>query len=256
MKGAIKLIVLAVGISPLFEYFPAHSHEIWEIVLNQQGEGYMIIGDKKYTYGPGTIICLPPNITHAKYSNGLFRDIHIKLSTFSLSGFSKSDGVLVFQDDSEKTFESLLLMANRIYHKNEKNSQYILDSLAKTMEQLLISWFQHTPEDLVIEQLKNAIIDSFTDPEFSITELLSKGSYCIDHLRRLFKQSTGYTPLAYLTELRLNNAKNLMLENKKLHYTISEISVMSGFYDCGYFSRVFKKNFNITPTEYLKLFAN
>jgi len=233
MKGAIKLIVLAVGISPLFEYFPAHSHEIWEIVLNQQGEGYMIIGDKKYTYGPGTIICLPPNITHAKYSNGLFRDIHIKLSTFSLSGFSKSDGVLVFQDDSEKTFESLLLMANRIYHKNEKNSQY-----------------------LVIEQLKNAIIDSFTDPEFSITELLSKGSYCIDHLRRLFKQSTGYTPLAYLTELRLNNAKNLMLENKKLHYTISEISVMSGFYDCGYFSRVFKKNFNITPTEYLKLFAN
>lgn len=244
--------ILRVGISPLLKHYPAHSHRIWEIVFNQQGEGYMFIGDKKITYGPGTIVCQPPDIPHAKYTNGLYRDIYIQFSHFSLSGLLNTNDAIVFQDDSENSFETLLLMANRIYHRQENNYQNVLRSLSESMEQLLISWHQHTPLDLKIEQLKNTIVNSFTDPEFSITQLLSGGPYCTDHLRRLFKKATGLTLLEYLTQLRLNNAKKLMQENDVLHYSIAEISMMSGFYDSGYFSRVFKKKMNMTPTEYIK----
>jgi len=245
--------IITISISPLLSYCPAHSHEIWEIVLNQQGEGYMVIGNNEYSYHPGTIICQPPNIPHTKYSNVLFRDVYIQLSSFSLSSLSNTDNVIIFQDDSEKNFEILLLMANHIYHKKEKNYQHILNSLSETMEQLLISWYQHTPHSSEIEQLKNTIVDSFTNPEFSIIKLLSEGTYCIDHLRRLFKQETGFTPLEYLTDLRLNHAKKLMQENDVLHYKISEISIMCGFYDNGYFYRVFKKKTNMTPSEYLNM---
>ncbi|MHC1693881.1 MAG: helix-turn-helix domain-containing protein [Eubacteriales bacterium] len=248
--------VIHVGISPMLSFCHAHTHDCWEIVLNQQGEGHMQIGKYSYPYYPGTIICQPPNVHHEKFCNGFFRDIYIQMSRFALSDPSHTGKALVFQDDAERSFETLLLMANRIYHRNENNCQQVLQGLSETMEQLLISWYQHSPKNLQVEQLKNAIIDSFTNPEFPISDILSRGAYCSDHLRRLFRQETGFTPLEYLTELRINNAKMLMKESKNLRYTIADISMMSGFYDSGYFSRVFKKKTGITPTQYLNTINN
>jgi len=242
--------IINVNISPLLNFSPGHSHNVWEIVLNLQGEGHMLIGKKEYSYGPGTIICQPPNIPHVKYCKGQFRDIHIQPSIFALSTAGLCE-TIVLQDDSEKSVETLLLMINRIYHRKEKEYMEIIKSLYEAMEQFLINWYRYTPESAEIEKLKNKLANQFTDPEFSIRGLLSEGGYCIDHLRRLFKQSAGLTPLEYLIELRLNYAKKLMRENDKLHYTIAEISTMSGFYDTDYFSRIFKKKTKKTPSEYL-----
>ena len=67
----------------------------------------------------------------------------------------------------------------------------------------------------------------------------------------LFKEKTGYTPLQYLTEKRMENAKHL-LSSSDLHYSISEIAELCGFEDIYYFSRVFKKNVGLSPTQWLK----
>lgn len=243
------MAVIAIGNQPVFSYFPAHSHDVWEIVLNLEGQGKMGVGKIEYDFQPGTIICLPPNVPHVKSADDVFRDVYIQSSTFSLGGAGKP---LVFQDDAEKSFESLLLMANRVYHKKENNYRQVLEALFESLEQLLISWYAHSKEDLIIEQLKNKMVNAFTDPEFTVSDLMVGNHYCIDHLRRLFKQATGQTPLEYLTELRLNYAKKIMRENRVLHYSISEIAAMSGFYDSGYFSRIFKKWTGISPSEYAK----
>lgn len=243
------MAIIAIGYSPIFNFFPAHEHDVWEIVLNLEGEGKMEIGGREYDFRPGTIICQPPNVPHVKSSEGTFRDAYIQVTAFSLAGAGKP---LVFQDDAEKSFETLLAMAHRVYHKKENNYRQVLEALYEALEQLLISWYDHRKEDVVIEQLKNKMVQSFTDPEFALSDLMTEHPYCTDHMRRLFKQSTGQTPLEYLTELRLNYAKKIMRENRVLHYSIAEIAVMSGFYDSGYFSRVFKKQTGISPSEYAK----
>lgn len=248
--------ILYVGLSPMLSFSPAHTHDVWEIVLNQQGEGRMEIGSYEYHYRPGTIICQPPNVPHTKYSSGTFRDMYVQLSGFSLTDPSHTGKAVVLQDDSEKSVETLILMANRIFHKRESNSARILSSLSDAMEQMLIGWYQHNPGNEQVEQLKNRIADSFTNPEFSISGLLADTAYCPDHLRRLFRRETGLTPLEYLTKLRVSNAEKLMRDNAVLHYSVSDISVMSGFYDSGYFSRVFRKMTGMTPSEYMQKHEN
>lgn len=64
-----------------------------------------------------------------------------------------------------------------------------------------------------------------------------------------FKHYTGTTPTQYILQLRISNAKNL-LENTS--YNISEISQIVGYENPLYFSRVFKKQSGLSPSEYRK----
>jgi AraC-like DNA-binding protein len=245
--------VILLGMSPqVYRQIHAHDHAAWEIVLNLQGTGYTNIGEKCYEFGPGSIICQPPNIPHTKFSEEGFIDVFIQKTSFPLSRFAEDNGPLIFQDDTDKSFETLILMAHKAYHAMNNNHKMLVDSLSEAMDQLLISWRNHDPEEKDIDQLKNRLIESFTNPEFTASQLLAEGPYSNDHLRRRFKKSTGQTPVEYLTNLRIEYAKKLMSENSMLRYSIGEIGVMSGYYDSHYFSRIFKKKTGVTPVDYLK----
>ena len=63
----------------------------------------------------------------------------------------------------------------------------------------------------------------------------------------LFKDVTGLPPYRYQLRLRLDRALYL-LKNTELN--VSEIAYMTGFDDALYFSRIFKKTFGCSPTEY------
>ena len=57
----------------------------------------------------------------------------------------------------------------------------------------------------------------------------------------------GVAPMRYLTELRVEKAKDLIATNTMY---LSDIAPMVGFSDPLYFSRVFKKTTGIPPTEF------
>ncbi|NSW89691.1 MAG: AraC family transcriptional regulator [Firmicutes bacterium] len=64
-----------------------------------------------------------------------------------------------------------------------------------------------------------------------------------------FKELTGFSPTAYIKQLRINEAKYL-LSNFSL--SISEVSFMVGYENPLYFSRVFKQETGISPRDYRK----
>ncbi|MCZ8518300.1 MULTISPECIES: helix-turn-helix transcriptional regulator [Paenibacillus] len=63
----------------------------------------------------------------------------------------------------------------------------------------------------------------------------------------LFKKHTGSSFIDYIHELRITEAKRLLLQNE---YKIYEVAEESGFNDVKYFSRLFKKMTGQTPQEY------
>ena len=68
-------------------------------------------------------------------------------------------------------------------------------------------------------------------------------------LQALFKTHLNTSPKNYLMNIKLQKSKELL---RKGEYTISEVAYMLGFSSIHYFSRLFKKYFNITPSAYLK----
>lgn len=63
----------------------------------------------------------------------------------------------------------------------------------------------------------------------------------------LFKLQFSLTPNQYLTQCRINHAKNLL---RYSHATVTEAAQLSGFSDIYYFSKVFKSNTGYNPSQY------
>ena len=69
------------------------------------------------------------------------------------------------------------------------------------------------------------------------------------YFSKLFKKRTGKNFIEYLTQVRMEHAKNLLKNSTK---SMKEICIDIGYSDANYFSRTFKKNIGISPTEYKK----
>ena len=63
----------------------------------------------------------------------------------------------------------------------------------------------------------------------------------------LFKKKMGKTVLQYLTEVRMEAAKNLLEDGR---VKLSEVALKVGFRDSGYFSKVFRRYVGVSPSIY------
>lgn len=69
------------------------------------------------------------------------------------------------------------------------------------------------------------------------------------YLGSIFREITGKTPMEYLTAIRINKAQELMRDG----YTVTETALQVGFHDVFYFSKCFKKNTGVAPSQFPKL---
>ena len=69
------------------------------------------------------------------------------------------------------------------------------------------------------------------------------------YFSRIFRQETGETFNAYLNKIRIDHSKKLLLDPTT---KLIDVSLMSGFDDQSYFTKVFKRNVGISPMQYRK----
>ena len=79
-----------------------------------------------------------------------------------------------------------------------------------------------------------------------IDELSSYSGYNSQYFIRLFKEKIGMTPHRYIIHSRLKEAKKLLREKR----TISQIAEETGYSDVKSFSRSFKKNIGMSPSDF------
>ncbi len=84
--------------------------------------------------------------------------------------------------------------------------------------------------------------------EISFQELGDKFGFTPEYLGRIFKKHTGESPSKYLTKVRMNEAKRLLLNN--LDMEIQKVGELVGYKDGFYFSRTFKIHTGIQPSEF------
>lgn len=99
----------------------------------------------------------------------------------------------------------------------------------------------------LFEQLYDYTNQHFMLPDCGAPMLSDRFHFSPDHINRIFKRYTGETLNVYINEKRMSYALDL-LQNPRI--TISEIASLSGFRNQNYFARVFRKNMQMSPTEY------
>ena len=146
------------------------------------------------------------------------------------------------------------------YHFQSR-TDYMPTLMEKRSTEELWNWFQdkivNACQDVkgkkkesslsVIDKAK-AYIQTHYQKDISLDDVSREVDISPYYFSKLFKEETGQNFIEYLTQIRMDCAKQLM-ENKA-ELSMKEICLACGYQDPNYFSRIFKKNTGLTPTEY------
>ncbi|MFL5739382.1 MAG: AraC family transcriptional regulator [Flavisolibacter sp.] len=221
------------------------------------GHGWYKIGKSTYKVGPNEFFILPQNVEHAygsdekdpwtiywihfggemlPYFNSLpavqqhFNPLHIKTNDYIISLFSTIYSALEMGYSIDNlNFSSMCLhhyLSLFIY--NEK--YFAADSSKRDLiDDVIIYMQQHVHEDL------------------SLQDLCDYAHYSPSRFSSLFRQKTGYAPIDYFIQLKMQKASQLLDFTDR---SIKDIASQFGFDDPYYFSRRFTKAIGMSPKKY------
>jgi two-component system response regulator YesN len=127
--------------------------------------------------------------------------------------------------------------------KLERLEQYIMESVQ--LVRLLIK----ERDESVVERITGYIRKHFRNPALKIQDIAGEVHFSTAYLGYLFKKEMKKNVWDFVTELRIEEAKHLLLATDKKRY---EIAYEVGYESPEHFSRMFKRYVGVSPAEYRK----
>lgn len=101
----------------------------------------------------------------------------------------------------------------------------------------------------IIGKIKS-YVENYYMNDISIGQIAEAFNITPNYLSKIFHQKAGCKFVDYLTEVRISNAKKLLISKKNV--SAKDIAVMVGYNSSRYFATLFQKNTGTTPTAYRK----
>ncbi|MCR8659587.1 response regulator transcription factor [Paenibacillus endoradicis] len=133
--------------------------------------------------------------------------------------------------------------------KQQKQVQFN-DNSAKSVEVLSCDQTDAGKVHHAIEKIKAILLKQY-DRNFDLERIAETIGMSSHYVSRLFKQETGVTITDYLIDIRIDKAKQFLINYP--HMKNYEISQSVGYSDPVYFQKLFKKVTGLTPREYKEI---
>lgn len=145
-----------------------------------------------------------------------------------------------FQAEELQVRVENLLMQRKLL-KDKYHRTVVKEEKSEHKDNLDVDFLRHVT-DIIYREMKN--------PDFSSTLLAQELAISVSQLNKKLNAATGYPASTYILQVKLTYAKKILASQNK---TIGEVAAECGVYDVNYFSRVFKKQTGVTPTQYKRL---
>lgn len=151
-------------------------------------------------------------------------------------------------DASDNFLDNFSMNAND-FGSVYKLYQYLTDVIVNSMDKIIEDKRQRDTRPIRDAKL---FIQTNYKRQITLEEVSGKVGFNATYFSSLFKKETGYTFLEYLSEVRMNKAKELL---KDTNYSIMVICENVGYSDIKHFTKTFVKHTNLKPNEYRKLYS-
>lgn len=238
----------------------SHIHPECEIYLNLSGDVSFMVEDKIYPVSRGSVIVTRPYEYHhcIYHSKALHDHYWILFSSEGNEHLLKSffqrergEGNLIILE--EQALEKVLELCDRFIEKKATELGRQIDFLQ--LIELLDAGEHSTLQEDTLKLPGDVLFamdymeEHLAEP-IRMEELAKLAHVSINTLERHFRESLQDTPTAILRRKRLIRASELLRKGK----SVLEACEISGFSDYSNFIALFRKQFEITPLQYQKLF--
>lgn len=236
-----------------FKEFRMHKNFCLSIVIN--GEGILYVGKKKYTIKRGDIFFVPKEVKIKYYPKKksdweyFWFDFNGEKSEeyLNIIGFSNDNCVFEYNKINDIIYECEGLISKKF--KGENVGYYEVLSAFYSIIDLIIKTKDSVTNTNIVESIMKYIKLHYSKQSLTIDEICSDFNISHSYLCKLFKNQSNMTAKRTIIKIRLEEAQKLLLNT---NLSVKQIAYSVGFSDDAYFMKTFKKEFNITPSEYRK----
>ena len=250
----------------LNESYGIHQHDCIEIGIIYGGRARHLIGDEVRDLQAGDVFIIHPGCGHRLFdckkldqvtiscSPQIIERLGVNLSfIFGIREILSPESrrfAIFFLNRSELTDAQKIFSAmQNAYQRNKDEEKGNLRSYFAMFLCLLAQAYSlHHNSDSALSRINrvlNFMNEHFREP-LTLPQLAAKANLSVCEFGRVFKKQYGITPIKYILELRLNESMRL------LHYSnlsIAEIAYTVGIEDSNYFSKIFRKRFDVSPRQ-------
>lgn len=250
-------------------YYPKASHHYAErpnginqhiIIYCTEGYGWLEINKKKVEVSPSQFIAIPANTPH-KYAANTNKPwtiywIHFKgeISAFIidliLQNSENYKPYLSYNEDRIKLFEDIYYNLEKGY--SDDTLRYVNMIFSHFLSSLIyedkFNQLEENTDDTMVEKTISFMQDNISKI-LRLDELAALANLSTSHFSALFRAQTGYAPIEYFNQLKVQKACQYISFTAM---SIKSIAISLGIEDQYYFSRMFTKLMGNSPNEYRK----
>lgn len=211
-----------------------HTHDYPQILVPLCETLYICIGNIEYEVKPRELCFIPLDTMHQCNFLSRLMVINIPGDVLEKRGSGVLTHPLIIKSSNQITRLLELIREELKQNPNSKDVGYLYSYLyTKLLENCSTASMRYIREHY--------------DEAITVTQLAELENYNVTYFNDWFKQQTGFTPNLYLRYIRINKAKELLVDTD---LSIMEIAAMVGYSSNSTFTRSFHELTGITPKTY------
>ncbi|MBQ3356620.1 MAG: helix-turn-helix transcriptional regulator [Oscillospiraceae bacterium] len=237
--------------------FKGESHSMYELTYVDRGQLHCVVEGNGYTLKQGQLMFFTPNQWHMQYT-----DLNVTARFLTVAFDFESNLPISL---SNRVFD--LSSAEAVYLKQllaeiDISDDFSSDFIRSNLKLLLLSVLRDsggrkkrlkTPlalrnENIIVSRTLRCIAEHVYD-KLTVDSVAREVSVSTSHLTALFHRQMNISPGEYIRRVKLEESKALIREGKM---NFSQIAAALNYSTIHHFSRQFKDNFGISPSEYAK----
>ncbi|NEU62055.1 helix-turn-helix domain-containing protein [Paenibacillus sp. ALJ109b] len=253
-----------------------HYHDAYEILYLISGDFYYYIGDRTYQVAGGTLLFMDIQERHklVNSSCNMYERVTLLFKKEFLQHFCTRDQceelLELFKSDYralkmtgkdqhfiEQLFLKMIQEGNKQARGYEHYQQILLVELLlylnrKLFDSLVAPLVESNRTHKKVLDIVNYVNQHYMEP-LKLGEISRQFDISSSYLCRTFKESTGFSFIEYINNIRIKEARDLLVGSS---FNVTEIAGMVGFDNTSHFGRTFKLVMGISPLCFRKQFKS
>jgi AraC-like DNA-binding protein len=243
-----------------------HHHGFFQIIYCLDGHGTLTLGGEPHPLAPRTLFLIAPSLSHGLVAASEVKTLDIK---FRVRDVRLRRPLLQVPPVLRRADETLAHLLERIRHEGDHKLPFFRELCATSLVEILIGLIRHArgvdldkryatdlPEgalnDTIALRAVEYVHEHYAQP-LTLRALARVLGVSERHLRARVEQALGQSPLRYLTQYRIDRAKDLIAHRE---FAIKDVAARTGFKSVHHFTRTFTRIVGVPPAAWRRTYAD